>query len=89
MTALSPGLILAILIVLIGAQAARVIAPNRAPYMWTIVLAVIGFLAGEIAALSPHLSGPAVGVIHPLPDVIVIAALEAAGSLVTARPQRS
>jgi len=44
------------------------------------VLAVAGLLAGEVLALIPRFSGPSLGVLHPVPDVIIIAIGQAAGS---------
>jgi hypothetical protein len=79
---LSPGIVLAVLLVLIGAQVTRVVVPGRGPYVWSLALAVVGLIAGELIALSGHLQGPALGVLHPLPDALAMALAETAGALV-------
>ncbi len=81
---LSPGIVLAVVLTLIGAQATRVVAPDRGPYLWALSLAAVGLIVGELVALSGHLQGPAVGVLHPVIDVIVMAVVETAGVLVVA-----
>ena len=83
---ISPGVILAVLLALIGAQVTRVAAPGRGPYAWTLALSAVGLIAGELLALSGHLQGPALGVLHPLPDAVAIAIIETAGALVMAAP---
>ena len=82
---LSPGLILAVLLVLLTAQVVRLVLPGRGPYLWTVVLSAAGLVAGEVIAASGHLSSPALGVLHPLADLVVIAALQAAGAVITTR----
>ena len=83
----SPGLILAVLLVLILTQVVRVVLPGRGPYLWTLLLSVAGLVAGEVVASSGHLSGPAVGVLHPVADILVIAALQVAGVFVAGRSE--
>ncbi len=85
---LSPGIVLAVVLTLIAAQATRVVAPDRGPYLWSLSLAVVGLIVGELIALSGHLQGPAVGVLHPVIDVIVMGAVECAGVVVVA-PRRT
>jgi hypothetical protein len=82
----SPGLVLAILLVLVVAQATRLLAPERAAYLACLGLAVAGLLAGEVVAATGHLGGPSIGPIHPLLDVALMAVLEAAGAFVVAPP---
>jgi hypothetical protein len=77
----SPGLVLAVLLVLIAAQLTRLLAPGRGPYLWTLLLAAAGVVAGEIIAGSGHFASPALGVLHPLPDAALAAVLEAGGAL--------
>jgi hypothetical protein len=81
----SPGLILALLLVLVTTQTVRLLLPHRGPYAWTLLLSAAGLVAGEIIAASGHLSSPTLGVVHPLADVLLIAVLQAAGAIVTGR----
>lgn len=83
----SPGLVLAILLVLILTQVVRVVLPGRGPYLWTLLLSSAGLVAGEVLAASGHLNAPSVGVIHPLADVLVIVLLQGAGALIAGRSQ--
>ncbi|MBJ7595629.1 MAG: hypothetical protein JF886_12355 [Candidatus Dormibacteraeota bacterium] len=83
---MSPGILLAALIVAIGAQATRVLVPRRGNYPLAVVCAAAGLLGAELVALGGH-GGPAVGVVHPIADAAGIAAVEAAG-LVLAAPRR-
>jgi len=82
---LSPGLILAVLIVLVTAQLVRLVLPGRGPYLWTFLLSAAGLIAGEVIAASGHLNAPALGVLHPLADLVVIAVLQAAGAVIATR----
>lgn len=83
----SPGLVLAAILVVIATQTARVVAPGRGPYLWTLLLSAAGLVAGEIVAGSGHLSQPALGVLHPLADLLAISVLQVAGALlVSPRP---
>jgi hypothetical protein len=82
----SPGLVLAALLVIVTAQLTRLVAPGRGPYLWTLLLSVAGLIAGELIAGAGHLASPSVGVLHPLADVCLIAALQLVGAVV-ARPR--
>jgi hypothetical protein len=82
----SPGIILAVLIVGIGAQLTRLLVPRRGNYLLAVVCAAIGMLMAELVALGGH-GGPALGVVHPIADVAGIALVEAAG-LILAAPRR-
>lgn len=81
----SPGLVFAVLLVLVLTQVVRVVLPGRGPYLWTLLLSMAGLVAGEVIAASGHLNAPSIGVLHPLADVLVIAALQGAGALVAGR----
>jgi hypothetical protein len=81
----SPGLILAVLLVLVTTQVVRLVLPGRGPYLWTLLLSVAGLVVGEVIAASGHLNAPALGVLHPLADVAVIALLQAAGAVIAGR----
>jgi hypothetical protein len=86
--------VLAALLVLIATQVTRLVVPGRGPYPWTLLLSAAGLIGGEIVAGSGYLAFPAIGVVHPVADAVVIAVLQAAGAYVTApespagRPRR-
>jgi hypothetical protein len=81
--------VLAVLLVLIATQISRFLVPPAVPYPVSLLLAVAGLLAGEVLALIPRFSGPSLGVLHPVTDVITIAIGQAAGSfLLGNRSQR-
>ena len=83
---MSPGIILAVLITAIGAQATRLAVPNRGNYLLAVVCAALGLLAAELVALGGH-GGPSLGEIHPAADVVGILAAEVVG-LMLASPRR-
>lgn len=83
---MSTGVILAIVIVAIGAQLTRVLVPGRGNHVIALVCAAAGLLGAELVALGGH-GGPTVGAVHPIADAGGIALLEAAG-LVLAAPRR-
>jgi hypothetical protein len=66
--------------VLTATQVSRFLVPPAVPYAVSLVLATAGLLAGEVLALIPRFSGPSLGVLHPVPDLIVIAIGQLAGS---------
>ena len=80
---ISPGVLLALLVVLIATQVTRLIAPGRGAYLWTLALALLGLIVGELIAYSGHLQGPSLGVLHPIPDLLTMAIIETAGVFVT------
>jgi hypothetical protein len=81
----SPGLVLALLLVLVATQLVRLVLPRRGPYVWTLILSAAGLVAGEVIAASGHLNAPSLGVLHPFADVVLIAVLQAAGAIVAGR----
>ena len=83
---MSPGIVLAALIVAIGAQLTRVLVPGRGNYLLALGCAAAGLLGAELLALGGH-GGPTVGAVHPVADAGGIALVEAAG-LVLAAPTR-
>ncbi|HEY7925946.1 MAG TPA: hypothetical protein VIG86_00835 [Candidatus Dormibacteraeota bacterium] len=83
---MSPGIVLAALIVAIGAQLTRVLVPHRGNYLLAVVCAAMGLLGAELLALGGH-GGPTVGAVHPLADAGGIALVEA-GGLILAAPRR-
>jgi hypothetical protein len=77
----SPGLVLALVLVAIATQVAWVLVPRGGPYAWRLLLSVAGLMAGEMFASGGHLAIPSVGVLHPLADLLGIAALQGVGWL--------
>lgn len=73
---MSPGILLAGLLVLIAAQANQLLAPRPSHYLLALLAAAAGLVAGELVALSGH-GGPAVGAVHPVADVLGMTAAEA------------
>ncbi len=86
---MSPALGLALLFMLIGAQAAHVFAPRRLRYTWLLLLAAAGVLGAELAAVALHTGGPALGVLHPVADAAGVAVCELAGTTLTGRRRRA
>lgn len=85
---MSPGLAFGAIIVLIGAQVTRVVAPRHASYPWAFVFAAAGFVAAELFAFATNIGGPPLGALHPFADAVGIAAVEVVGSQLTS-PGRS
>ena len=85
---MSPGLALGVLIVLIGAQVAWLARAVRVRYVWVLLLALAGFVVGELFALATGVAGPVLGGLHPVVDAVAIALLECAGALLGGRPRR-
>jgi len=84
----SPALILGALLVLIGAQVTRVVAPRQGSYVVAFVLAAAGFVAAELFAIATHIGGPGLGALHPLADVAGIAAAELLGWALLPAPRQ-
>jgi hypothetical protein len=82
----SPGIVLAVLIVAIGAQLTRLVAPGRGNYVVALVCAAVGLLGAELLALGGH-GGPSLGTIHPLADAGGIAIAEVVGLVLAAPPR--
>ena len=78
---MSPSLLLGAVLALIGAQVTRVAAPHRLGYAAALGLAVAGVLAAEVVARLLHSAGPVLGSLHPVADVVGIAAAEVVGAL--------
>ena len=83
---MSPGIVLAVLIVAIGAQLTRLLVPRRGNYLIALLCSAVGLLGAELVALSGH-GGPSLGTVHPAADVVGIVLAEA-GGLVLAAPRR-
>lgn len=85
---ISPALVPLLLIVLIGAQATRLLAPERGSWVWAVVLAAGGVAAAEVAAASTGLGGPGMGTVHPLADTLGIVLFEVLGATLVGRHPR-
>jgi hypothetical protein len=82
----SPGIVLAVLIVAIGAQVTRLVVPGRGNYVIAVACAAVGLLGAELLALGGH-GGPSLGTVHPVADAVGVGVAEIVG-LVLAAPRR-
>jgi hypothetical protein len=73
---------------LIGAQATRVIAPQRLGYIWVLLLAAAGLVCGEGVAQALRSGGPQLGLLHPAADVAGVAGFEVVGALLAPSRRR-
>ena len=80
---MNPGIVLAVLLVLIGAQTTCVVAPQRLRYLWALALAAAGLVAAELIAVALHAGGPRLGMLHPAADALGVAGFELVGTLLT------
>ena len=85
---MSPGLALAILFVLIGAQVSWMAMPRRRSYLLALVLAAAGLVAGELVAIATRLGGPELGVLHPVADALGVALFEVTGAVLAPARRR-
>jgi hypothetical protein len=77
----SPGLVLAILFVLIGATVSGMVMPRRGAFLLTLVLAAAGLVAGELVAIATRAGGPQLGVLHPIADAVGVVLFEVTGAV--------
>jgi hypothetical protein len=77
----SPGLLLAILFVLIGATVSGMVMPRRGTYLLTLLLAAAGLVAGELVAIATRVGGPQLGVLHPVADAVGVVLFEVTGAV--------
>jgi len=82
----SPGIILAVLFVAIGAQVTRLVAPGRGNYLIAVGCAALGLLVAELVALGGR-GGPSLGAVHPVADALGITVAEVAGLALVAPPR--
>lgn len=75
---------LAALLVLLCAQVTHLLRRGRGLYLVSLVISAVGLAGGELLAADGLLGRPALGVLHPLADLVVITALQAAGAIVSA-----
>jgi hypothetical protein len=71
--AVPPGLALASLLVLIGTQAAYLLAPSRAPYPLRLGISALAVALGELLAAAGAGSHLALGQVHPYQDLALLA----------------
>lgn len=79
--ALAPGLVLAILVIGIATSVTRLAVGGRGPWALSLSLSVAGLAGGELLANTGRLTRPSVGVIHPVADLLVIAAVQITAAL--------
>ena len=78
---MSPGLVLAVLFVLIGATVSGLVMPRRGAFVLTLVLAAAGLVAGELVAIATRAGGPQLGVLHPVADAVGVVLFEVTGAV--------
>ena len=66
--------------VLILAQLFHLLFPRRLTYLRRVLLAAAGVLAGELVASTLRLSGPRLGDLHPLWDLVATTPLQLLGN---------
>jgi hypothetical protein len=84
----SPGLVLAILFVLIGATVSGLLMPRRGSYLLTLLLAAAGVVAGELVAIATRVGGPELGVLHPVADAVGVVLFEVTGAVLAPARRR-
>ena len=78
--ALPPVFALALLLVLLGTQVAYVVAPRAPHYLIRLGLSALAVLLGEALALIGVGGRLALGELHPVTDLAVLALLQWAGT---------
>jgi len=71
--AIPPGLALALLLVLIGTQAAYLLAPARAGYLLRLGVSALAVVLGEAMAAAGAGAHLALGELHPYQDLALLA----------------
>ena len=77
---LPPVLVLAVLLILLGTQVAYLIAPRAPHYLIRLGLSTLAVMIGEVLAFAGLGTGLALGELHPLTDLVLLALLQWAGS---------
>lgn len=78
--ALPPVFALALLLILLGTQVAYVVAPRAPHYLIRLGLSALAVLLGEALALIGVGGRMALGELHPVTDVAVLALFQWAGT---------
>ncbi|MFN2451620.1 MAG: hypothetical protein ABR541_04635 [Candidatus Dormibacteria bacterium] len=81
---MTPGVVLAGLLVLLSAQLTHLMRRRRGRYVVCLLLSAVGLVGGELLAAAGHLGRPTLGVLHPVADAVLIVALQVAGTIVSA-----
>jgi hypothetical protein len=75
-----PVFVLAMLVILLGTQLAYLVAPRAPHYLVRLGLSTLAVLLGEGLGLAGVGAGLAVGELHPINDLAVLALLQWAGT---------
>ena len=86
--AVSPGLGLAILFVLIGTTLSSLVRPRRGSFLLALVLAAAGVVAGELVAIATRVGGPPLGALHPVADAVGVVLFEVTGAVLAPARRR-
>lgn len=71
-----PVFVLATLVILLGTQLAYLVAPRAPHYLVRLGLSALAVLVGEAAGLAGVGAPLAIGELHPLNDLVVLAILQ-------------
>jgi hypothetical protein len=85
----SPGLVLAVLFVLIGTTISGLVMPRRGSFLLTLVLAAAGVVAGELVAIATRVGGPQLGALHPIADAVGVVLFEITGAVLAPARRRA
>jgi len=75
-----PVFVLAMLVILLGTQLAYLVAPRAPHYLVRLGLSTLAVLVGEGLGMAGVGAGLAVGELHPIKDLAVLALLQWAGT---------
>jgi hypothetical protein len=82
-----PVFVLATLLILLGTQLAYVVAPRAPHYLVRLGLSALAVLLGEASAVAGMGAPLALGELHPLNDLVVLAVVHWAATLWARRVQ--
>ena len=74
--AIPPVLVLALLLILLGTQVAYILVPRAPHYLVRLGLSTLAVLLGEAASLLGAPGRPALGELHPVIDLALIAIVQ-------------
>jgi hypothetical protein len=78
--AVPPVLLIALLLALLGTQTAYLLAPRTPPYLVRLGLSVVAVTLGEALGRLGVAANLAVGELHPVTDLVLLAVLQWAGT---------
>ena len=87
--AVSPGLVLAILFVLIGATVSGIVRPRRGSFLLTLVLAAAGVSPGSSWRSRRRSAVLSSGVLHPVADAVGVVLFEVTGAVLAPARRRA